>query len=167
MFDCRLLTRFRLVMQTSVFALALPLVHCFAEDLPQLGQPELIGSLISAETPVEPELGTPILLAALEISFDNESLLQPDPEGISLHLRRSSALLKAAGLMDKAEAIESVLHDFEAVDRGRLVLQMKRAELARLQLEIEQLSRQFEVTSGAEAELLPVDFQVPSQVLED
>lgn len=166
MFDCRLLTQFRLVIQTGVFALTLPLVNCFAEDLPHLGQPEPIGALVSPESLVEPELGTPILLAALEISFENEADSLPDPDEISLNLRRSSLLLKSAGLTEKAEAIDAVLQDFEVADRGRLVLRKKRAELARLQSEIEQLSLQFDSPEN-EAELMPVDYRIPAPVVED
>ncbi len=169
MFDCRLLTRFQRVVRTGLLALALPLANCSAEDLPLLGLPEPIGSLVFNESPLElePELGAPILLAALEVAPETESVSLPDPDEIALHLKLSSQLLKSAGLSEKAQAVDSVLHDFEVEHRGRLVLRKKRAELARLQWEIEQLSLQFESPTENDAELMPVDYQIPSPVLED
>jgi hypothetical protein len=169
MFDCRLLTRFQRVVSAGLVALALPLANCSAEDLPLLGIPEPIGSLAFNESPLElePELGAPILLAALEVASEAESVSLPDPDEIALHLKLSSQLLKSAGLAQKAEAIDSVLNDFEAEHRGRLVLRKKRAELARLQSEIEQLSRRFESPTDNDVELMPVDYQIPSPVLEE
>ncbi len=169
MFDCRRFIRSRLVFTATLLAVGLPLANCFAEDLPLLGLPEPIGVLLVSESPLElePELGAPILLAALEVAPETESVSLPDPDEIALHLKLSSQLLKSAGFSEKAQAVDSVLHDFEVEHRGRLVLRKKRAELARLQWEIEQLSVQFESPTENDAELMPVDYQIPSPVLED
>lgn len=131
--------------------LSLPLACCFASDFdaePMLGVAEPIGALVLTQSPaevpreLEPDLGTPILLAALEISDEPADL--PDPDEIQRHLKSSLQMLESAGLSEQAAAIDAVLREFRDQHHGRLLLKKKRADLARLQSEIEQLALQFD-----------------------
>ena len=120
---------------------------------PTLGTPELIGVLahfsFDAEVKVasldiyeEPELGQPILLASLvEEEVDSAiPIATADPQQIQEHLHQAAQLLSAAGLAEQSTVIRSVLDQFKSQHVDRLALNRKRAELARLQAEIERLS---------------------------
>ncbi|MDB5348698.1 MAG: hypothetical protein JWP89_7075 [Schlesneria sp.] len=125
---------------------------------PTLGKPELIGVLPVLDPEVkginfevkmasldlyeEAELGQPILLASLII----EEVASPipmapaDPQKIQEHLQQAAHLLSAAGLSEQSHVVRSVLDEFKSRHSDRLSLNRKRAELARLQAEIEHLS---------------------------
>ena len=149
------------------FGLALVLCGtcCLADEPiadPVLGRAEPIGSLPAAitftfeidesESTVEvvsavklgdgPRLGPPILLASLipDAIGEPTSMMLNDPREIHHHLHQAAKLLAAAGLDAEAIRVESVLEDFQTKHIDRLTLARKRAELARLQDEIEQLS---------------------------
>jgi hypothetical protein len=124
---------------------------------PTLGKPELIGILRTLDPKVkvvqfeydlgndhdeEPELGQPILLASLIVEeVDSPISMTPaDPQKIQEHLQQAAHLLSAAGLPDQSHAVRSVLDEFKSQHADRLSLNRKRAELARLQAEIERLS---------------------------
>ena len=127
---------------------------------PTLGRAEPIGSLpvfvsrTSAALPtgVEvasavdvgglPQLGQSVLLVSLQSQEHGEpSLLTPnDPHEIQRHLHQAARLLAASGLDDEARRVESILQDFQTKHADRLKLARKRAELARLLDEIEELS---------------------------
>lgn len=124
---------------------------------PTLGKPELIGILRTLDPNVkvvqfdydlgndhdeEPELGPPILLASLIVEeVDSPMPLTPaDPQKIQEHLQQAAHLLSAAGLPDQSHVVRSVLDEFKSRHSDRLSLNRKRAELARLQAEIERLS---------------------------
>ncbi len=144
-------------------ALALCGTCCLADGQiaePTLGRAEPIGSLPTvttgdideSESTVEvvsaielgdgPRLGPPILLASLLPGAVGESspMTLNDPREIHHHLHQAARLLAAAGLDAEAIRVESVLEDFQTKHIDRLTLAQKRAELARLQDEIEQLS---------------------------
>jgi hypothetical protein len=104
----------------------------------------------------EPELGQPILLASL-VEEDAESaipLIPADPERIQEHLRQAAQLLSAAGLAEQSQTVKGVLGEFKSQHADRLALYRKRAELARLQAEIERLSNQ----TVKDGNLLPVGY---------
>ena len=138
---------------------------CLADGLitePILGRAEPIGSLPAVitftfeidefESDVEvvsavelgdgPRLGPPILLASLlpDAIGEPSSMALNDPREIHHHLHQAAKLLAAAGLDTEARRVELVLDDFQSKHIDRLTLARKRAELARLQDEIEQLS---------------------------
>ena len=144
-------------------ALALCGTCCLADAQiaePVLGPAEPIGSLLAViiadadetESTVEvvsaielgdgPRLGRPILLASLLPGEFGEptSMALSDPQEIFHHLHQAAKLLAAAGLDAEARRVESVLEDFQTKHIDRLTLARKRAELARLLDEIEQLS---------------------------
>ena len=151
----------------SGLALVLCGTCCLADEPmaePVLGRAEPIGSLpvvvtfdfnididesestVEAVSAIElgdgPRLGPPILLASLipDAIGEPTSLLLNDPREIHHHLHQAAKLLAAAGLDAEARRVESVLDDFQSKHIDRLTLARKRAELARLQDEIEQLS---------------------------
>ena len=134
---------------------------------PTLGTPELIGVLahfsFDAEVKVasldiyeEPELGEPILLASLVEEEVNSAIrIAPaDPQQIQEHLHQAARLLSAAGLAEQSQTVRIVLGEFRSQHADRLALYRKRAELARLQAEIERLSSQL-IDDG---KLLPVGY---------
>lgn len=134
---------------------------------PTLGTPELIGVLthfsFDSEVKVasldiyeEPELGQPILLASLvEEEVESAIPIAPaDPQQIQDHLHQAAQLLSAAGLAEQSQTVRLVLGEFKTQHADRLALYCKRAELARLQAEIERLSSQF-INDG---KLLPVGY---------
>lgn len=124
---------------------------------PTLGKPEVIGILRALDPKVEvvqfdydlgndhdeePELGPPILLASLIVEeVDSPIPMTPaDPQKIQDHLQQAAHLLSAAGLSEQSHVVRSVLDEFKSQHADRLSLNRKRAELARLQAEIERLS---------------------------
>jgi hypothetical protein len=139
------------------FAVSIALfgMQAVAGDLvqqPTLGTPELIGFLptlsLDPEVKVvaldvyEPDLGQPILLASLivEEAASPIPMAPADPQKIQEHLQQAAHLLSAAGLSEQSHVVRSVLDEFKSQHAGRLSLNRKRAELARLQAEIEHLS---------------------------
>ncbi|HEY4261391.1 MAG TPA: hypothetical protein VGM98_14585 [Schlesneria sp.] len=134
--------------------------HALAGDAvpqPTLGKPELIGILRTFDPEVkvvqldfdlendsdeEPELGQPILLASLSVEEVNSPIpMTPaDPQKIQEHLQQAAHLLTAAGLAEQSHVVRSVLDEFKSQHSDRLALNRKRAEMARLQAEIEHLS---------------------------
>lgn len=145
---------------------ALRVACCLAEDRvaeATLGPAEPIGSLqfglVVRDSPdPEPQLGQPILLAALDVPVNFLPAAASDPGEIQQHLLRTAELLGAAGLTDDAVAVESILRNFESKHRDRLALARKWAELARLQDEIAQLS--LRVGDGVEAAQVEIEVRV-------
>jgi hypothetical protein len=105
----------------------------------------------------QPQLGAPVLLASLTTEDVPPAAVVDDPDAIVWHLQQAANHLATAGIRDDSAVIEAIRQRFEGEHRHRLSLARKRADLAALQREIDELDRR--VRSQAEEHVVAVSIR--------